>query len=205
MGSLSITPDEFLVFGPQCLAFDRAAADELRAHIIGDKSMSWVSETLRGLASHWDELETAVPVLKGSSGAEALADLEHWLSTGEFATVRFPLPNILLTPLVVILHLAQYQKQQNSSKTPKNISETLGLCTGLLSAAAVSCSENNEDLQRYGATSIRLAMVLGAVVDSNDVLLGPERRARSCSVAWTSSGMRNELNKILESFPEVCT
>lgn len=204
MGSLSITPDDYLVFGPQCLAFDRTAADELRAYLVGDTSMSWACETLRGLTSYWDELESNIPGLRGSSGVEALADLDFWLSTGDFRVVNFPLPNILLTPLVVVLHLAQYQKLRRSDTASRHISETLGLCTGLLSAAAVSCSETDEQLPRHGATAVRLAMLLGAVVDSNDVSLGPEKCAKSFSVAWTSNGMRSELDNILESFPEVC-
>lgn len=205
MGSLSIIPDEYLVFGPQCLAFDRTAASELRARLVGDKSMSWALETLRGLASYWAELESAVPALKDSNGEEALGDLNHWLSTGDFGVVDFPLPNILLTPLVVILHLAQYQQSRTSGKTSRHIKETLGLCTGLLSAAAVSCSESDEQLQQYGATAVRLAMLLGAVVDGNDVSLGPESRAKSYSVGWTSPGMRMDLRRILEAFPEVCS
>lgn len=205
MGSLSTTQDEFLVFGPQCLAFDRTAANELRAHLVGNKSMSWALETLRGLASYWTELESTIPGLKESHGEEAMGDLNHWLSTGEFGVVKFPLPNILLTPLVVILHLAQYQQLRNSSKISRHTKETLGLCTGLLSAAAVSCSDDDKQLQQNGATVVRLAMVLGAVVDGNDVSLGPEMRAKSYSVAWTSSGMKADLNRMLEVFPEVCS
>ncbi|KUI60245.1 Conidial yellow pigment biosynthesis polyketide synthase [Cytospora mali] len=202
MGSLGITSDEFLVFGPQCLTFDQTAADELRAHLISDKSMSWSHETLRGLASHWEELKSAVPELENSRGEEALGDLNHWLITGEFGVVNFPLPNILLTPLVVTLHLAQYQNLRSSNKISRHAMETLGLCTGLLSAAAVSCSENDEELQRHGAGVVRLAMLLGAVVDSKDASLGPEMRAKSYSVAWASPGMKIELSKILQAFPE---
>ncbi|ROW06285.1 hypothetical protein VPNG_08052 [Cytospora leucostoma] len=202
MGSFSITSDEFLVFGPQFLAFDRTAAADLRAHLLGDESMSWALQSLQGLASYWDKLESAIPELNESRGREALGNLNDWLNTGELGAVEFPLPNILLTPLVVILHLAQYQKLQSSTISSKHIRETLGLCTGLLSAAAISCSENEEQLQEHGAVAVRLAMLLGAIVDSKDASLGPEMRAKSFSVAWTASGMRTELRSILDAFPE---
>lgn len=205
MGSLSITSDEFLVFGPQCLAFDRTAADDLRAQLLEDESMSWGLQSLQGLASHWDTLQSSIPGLNDSRGKEALGELNNWLNTGEFGAVDFPLPNILLTPLVVILHLAQYQKLQCSTKDSKHIRETLGLCTGLLSAAAISCSENDEQLQESGAILVRLAMILGAIVDSKDASLGPEMRAKSLSVAWTTPSMRTELSSILNAFPEVCS
>ncbi|KAK7731068.1 Type I Iterative PKS [Cytospora paraplurivora] len=202
MGSLSITSDEFLVFGPQCLAFDRTAAADLRAHLLGDESMSWALQSLQGLASYWDKLESSIPELNECKGKEALGNLKNWINNGEFGALDFPLPNILLTPLVVVLHLAQYQKLQSSTIDSKHIRETLGLCTGLLSAAAISCSENEKQLQEYGAIVVRLAMLLGAIVDSKDASLEPGMRAKSFSVAWTTSGMRTELSSTLNTFPE---
>jgi hypothetical protein len=51
----------------------------------------------------------------------------------------------------------------------KNCTETLGLCTGLLSAVAVSSSVNKTQLHNYGAVAIRLAMTFGALVNTEDM------------------------------------
>ena len=111
--------------------------------------------------------------------------------------------NILLSPLVVAVQLTQYAKYQEGkdSREFSNI-ETLGFCTGLLSALAVSCSRNLEELEKYGAVAIRLAMLIGAVVDAQDAMSehGP---SGSIAASWTSPGAISDLAAVLKAFPDV--
>lgn len=57
-----------------------------------------------------------------------------------------------------------------------------GFCTGFLSAAAVACSNSDEDVCIFGAVVLRLAVCIGAYVDL-DSRFFPERDVLSgCSV-----------------------
>lgn len=47
--------------------------------------------------------------------------------------------------------------------------ETLGFCFGLLGALSVASASNRQDFQKYGATAVRLAMLIGALVDAREV------------------------------------
>lgn len=57
------------------------------------------------VASDWATLSMAFPRLQAVPGAKLLEDLDDWLVTSRSMQASFPLPNILLTPLVVITEL----------------------------------------------------------------------------------------------------
>lgn len=212
LGSASGT--KILLFGPQALAFDEESASQLRSTLLNSPGFSWVLETIAELPGYWDTLTETVPSLQHFPGAKLLENLNNWLRTGEFTQASFPLPNVLLTPLVVITHLVQYLKflefiqpespeSHNLHASFKNNAETLGLCSGLLSAAAVSCSMDQAELQHYGAVAVRLATLVGALVDAQDVLTDPQGGSKSFSVAWNSPESCVEMTEILKGFPEV--
>lgn len=67
--------------------------------------------------------------------------------------------------------------------------EALGLCTGILSAFAVASSKTLDDVQRYGAASVRLAMLSGALVDIEDDSHDAGHKATSFSVSWSASNL----------------
>src|SRR5687767_12556972 len=100
-----------LVFGPQALGFNANAAGELRSTLLNIPDLRWALDAIRGLPAYWDELSDAVPTLRHLPGATFLRDLSNWIvgAEGNLQT-PFPLPNIILTPLVVITHLSQYWK-----------------------------------------------------------------------------------------------
>lgn len=84
-------------------------------------------------------------------------------------------------------------------------SQTLGFCTGLLSAFAVSTSRNKNDLQRYSAVAVRLAMRVGAVVDSQEA---PRKRlghgkSQSFATAWRNEQEAEVVSQVVEGlFPD---
>jgi acyl transferase domain-containing protein/nucleoside-diphosphate-sugar epimerase/SAM-dependent methyltransferase/acyl carrier protein len=203
-----------LLFGPQALGLDAESASQLRQTVLSTPGLSWVLETITELPGHWESLAEAVPSLQPFPGAELLQDLANWLKTGHFSQASFPLPNVLLTPLVVVTHLAQYLKFleliQPDSPECRDLhasfqrdAETLGLCSGLLSAAALSCSTDQVQLQHYGAVAVRLAMMVGALVDAQDVSVDGQGGSKSFSVAWNSPESGVQMTEILKTFPEV--
>ena len=174
----------------------------------------WILDTVAGLPGHWIDVSENNPSIRVAHGTVVLQDLTDWLSTGKFSQASFPLPNILLTHLVVITHLVEYlgyldsiqpgsDNREDHHEVFKNDVETLGFCTGLLSALVVSSSANQVDLEQQGARVIRLAILFGAVVDARDNGAGPHEISKSFSLAWNSNETETELTRIVKSFPEV--
>jgi len=80
-----------------------------------------------------------------------------------------------------------------------NGKESLGFCTGLLSAFAVASAQNRKDFEKYGAVAIRLGMLVGMVVDAQ----GNTSPAKCLGVSWSSDKGTEELRRILDEFTEV--
>lgn len=203
-----------LLFGSQALTLDEASAHQLRSTLLNVPAFEWALDAIADLPRYWEPLRKAVPNLQHIPGEQLLEDFKFWVETGKFKEASFPLPNILLTPLVVITHLTQYEifleKNQPESPTShdflasaKDDVETLGLCTGLLSAAAVSCSEDLMQLHHYSAVAVRLAMIIGALTDAQDKSAGVDGASQSFSASWGSPEIGIEMERILKSFPDV--
>lgn len=202
------------MFGSQALALDEASTDRLRSTLLNTPVLKWALEAIVDLPRYWDDVCKAVPNLQHIPGAHLLEDLNSWIEIGKFTEASFPLPNILLTPLVVITHLTQYEMllEKDKRESPrshhlptsaKDDIETLGLCTGLLSAAAVSCAEDLLQLRHFSAVAVHLAMAVGALTDAQDKLAGDDGASKSFSATWTSPEIGVEMQKILKRFPDV--
>ncbi|KAI0117598.1 hypothetical protein F4776DRAFT_673079 [Hypoxylon sp. NC0597] len=204
-----------ILFGPQILSFKEESLEELRTTLSNGTSLHWILETVEDLPRCWNTITQNFPKLSALPGENLLADLNDWLKNGRYKTQGdFNLPNLVLTPLVVITQLAQYWRflklnhkvdaengDLQESIVQRN-TETLGFCTGLLSAFAVSCSSTEHDLKRYGAAAIRLAMLIGAHVDAQDASDDVHGRAISYTLAWASDEQGAEMRRIFDEYPE---
>ena len=202
-----------LLFGPLALSsFDQHAFAELRKTLVRSKQHAWVLHTLADLPRLVDAAPAGVN--GGASSLAPIRDLANALHTGQPLLTPFPLPNALLVPLTVVSQLIQYASYLERTSTDlgdgidpfttprRNHREAAGLCTGLLSAMAVSCADSREDFQRQGAVAIRLAWLVGAFVDAQDAL--PENGpSRSFSVAWQSPADEEAMLRMVERSPEV--
>jgi Starter unit:ACP transacylase in aflatoxin biosynthesis len=197
-----------LIFGSQDLDINETSAKNLRATLLETPSLQWILDTLTKLPQHWQTISETNSVLRDFPGQKHLEGLIGWLRKGIF-TDESPLPNIIVTPLVVITHLVQYSafvKQLHPGIAPddslqtalKLPAETIGLCTGLLSSAAVASSATLAQLETYGAVAIRMAMAIGALVDATDT-----DPWKSVVVGWVSSDAGEKLARVLKDFPKV--
>ena len=202
-----------LLFGPQALSFQEGSFHQLRSTIINDTENSWILDIVAELPSYFRTFSDSFPQLKASSGIQLLDNLNDWFKTGHIPSATKNLPNTLLSPLVVLTQLTQYsQYLQLAQVEPGNgqdlyashsrPTETVGFCTGLLSALAVSCANNRSEFQLYGAVAVRLAALIGAVVDSQDAQ-GQYGESKSFATAWNSRDAKEEMVRILQQFPEV--
>ncbi|KAF3390904.1 Iterative polyketide synthase afoE [Talaromyces pinophilus] len=202
MRSLAQEGNKLLVFGPQALS---ANANDFRALQSTVKQQTWIAATIKDLPNIWDDFVKAFPKYNVVPGEALLQNLIKWAETGDidFGAIN-RLTNIILSPLVIITHITEYLKYLDTGAQKPNqasATETLGFCMGFLSALAVSVSKQSEDIERYGSTAIRLAMLIGGIVDAQDALdiQGP---SKSLATAWNSPQAAEELKQILGCFPE---
>ncbi|GAQ08086.1 hypothetical protein ALT_5407 [Aspergillus lentulus] len=205
-------PKVFL-FGPQALALDAKFFHQLRLSLHADQHAKWALSIVSELLQVWEILIQKVPKLQHLNGAQLLRDLNQGLQTGEISPSLFPLPNILLSPLVVIAQLTQYVNLLTATlpnlgetdEFPASVTETaetLGLCTGILSAFAVSSSSSLAQLYKNGAVAVRLAMLAGALVDAEQISSDSDRLATSVSVSWNGVESSATLSRVLKECPE---
>ncbi|GAW13921.1 hypothetical protein ANO14919_033130 [Xylariales sp. No.14919] len=201
---------DVLVFGPQFLSFTADSLAQLRSDCLDLPYLQeWVIQTLEELPHHWISIATEFSSLENLPGQQQLEDLVECIRSGKRLKTPFPLPNLVLCPLVVILQLTQYlrykqtiQSQHNGIWPMAREVECVGFCTGLLSALAVACSTTQQEVEHYGAAAVRIAMLIGAAVDAENSLSEPGSKSVSFSVAWQTRDGRAELDRIIGGFPE---
>ncbi|KAF5016895.1 hypothetical protein F66182_11278, partial [Fusarium sp. NRRL 66182] len=202
-----------LVFGPQALNFDIVAFQKLRTQLNEEAQHRWTLDVVRELPSLWETASKKISLFQNEDGKQQLEELSAALDNGELPLSSFPLSNILLNPLVVIAQLTQYQDFLNAAfpelketdKFPASLAsniETLGLCTGTLGAFAVASSSTLQELSINGKTAVRLAMLLGALVDTEESSPTSDGKLLSFSVSWISVKSDDVLTSILQEFDE---
>ncbi|GJN86551.1 type I iterative polyketide synthase [Purpureocillium lilacinum] len=210
--SRSLAGPAVLLFGPLALSFDSTQLAKLRATVVGDSQLAWIPQTLGQLPRLWNNITATLPELEDDTGHVKLSNLAEFFTSEQHSelNITYPLPNKLLIPLVVISHLTQYAafiEQINPEVDGRidpfdggilNGKESLGFCTGLLSAFAVASAQNRKDFEKYGAVAIRLGMLVGMVVDAQ----GNTSPAKCLGVSWSSDKGTEELRRILDEFTE---
>lgn len=212
-GSSAARARTVLLFGPQALSFQEDSLDFLREQISNSPSNAWVKAAVAELPQYATCYTTRIKRLQKSHVVENVQELAELLQPGRDSPARANLPNSILTSLVVLHHLAQFTKfieadgtcatklssDEWLSKLKKT--ETVGFCSGQLSAAVVSSARNHIDFQVLGAVALRLAVLIGALVDAVDAepLLG---RSKSFSLLWNTPEQKQELDNVLASEPE---
>jgi hypothetical protein len=195
-----------LVFGPQALSLNAAASRALQSTIMQISNKEWICNAIADLPSCWEAFVEEFPKYQVLQGAQTLTKLTKWLKTGNLEHQLPHLPNIILSPLVIITHITEYLKYLDAaspeSRPQESSTEILGFCMGFLSALAVAISKDRREIEAYGATVIRLAMLIGGVVDAQG-MLDSQGLSKSFATAWTSSEAAAEMDRILKGFPEV--
>ncbi|KAE8141612.1 hypothetical protein BDV38DRAFT_278966 [Aspergillus pseudotamarii] len=216
-------PSTTFIFGPHIGTFTKQSMDKHVRPISQGPHREWILEAIAGLPDYWEALTEKMPEVGAAiSGHKQLGDLDSWFRQGQ--TDMSPdsqLPNIIITPLVVLIQLTQYWQyleltqdtsaggdlhanlvcQQQKQSQNVNKFETLGFCGGMLGAIAVASAHNRQGLEKYGAVAVRLAMLLGALADARNVWdsnrgKGP---ATSFAVAWISPKQGEDVRRIIEA------
>lgn len=210
-----------LLFGPQLCSIDHESLLQTRQRLIEAQRSRWLLETIHELPTHWHTLCARFPSINPVTTASQLEHLSLFFKTGAIHPSLDQLPNAILTPMVVLCQLLQYEQYALHHFSAGDIAvgdfvaalgreavEAVGFCTGLLSAFAVASSASQTELQHYGAAAIRIAMLIGALVDEREAPSGGEahRGPSQClSVMWNSPQSGALVEDIVEQFSEVST
>lgn len=200
----SNTVKTLLVFDAQLTGISQKTLQKLRSSLLNTEKHAWLRDIVAGLPRFWETASVAAPEVQDERVTVLLNNLNAWLRQGD--PISFPLPNVLLTPITVIVELVQfvdYLGEENLPWPSPGIHETVGFCTGLLSAFVASLSANVEDLKKRGAAAVRLALLIGAVVDQQNQCDSETSIWGSFSVGWSSQEQKNGLDQFLDRAHEV--
>ncbi|KAK3381180.1 polyketide synthase [Podospora didyma] len=164
------TQQQLLLFGPQALSFGAESLQTLRQVLREADDCKWMLDVVSELPARWNELAKQFPKLDKIPGQQLLNDLKRWFQGDDWDKASSQLPNILLTPLVVLTQLTQFSRYLLSEAHGGGIDdlfkalakrhvETVGLCTGLLSASAVSSASDAATFQKYGAVAAYISVL----------------------------------------------
>lgn len=214
MGSLP-APPSLLVFGPQTELPSQQDLAGLRQELIQNPALSSLKLAVEDLLRFWHTLTDFDPDLCQVPGTEYLSHFQHWiLEGGAFPHHLTRNPNVYALPVTVILQITQYIRYLSGLgvKNPhRHVLNGLldggahGFCVGLLSALAVSSSQTEADVATVAATSMRLAVCIGAYVDK-DGRSGELPHPTACvAVRWSNDHAdgKNEIIALVRTYQDV--
>ncbi|KAL4915049.1 hypothetical protein BDW62DRAFT_204027 [Aspergillus aurantiobrunneus] len=201
------------LFGTVTAAHSVDCIRDLKRYLDRRPHLKWMRDAVSELPDYWDYLITHLPSIDSAfAGRQLLGDFGRWLRQGvnpeEESTA---LRNTVLLPLVILVGLAEFWEHAQSTHPDADdplqqllaqlqadqagSAESLGLCAGMLTAYAVASSRTRADFEKYGAVAIRLAMMVGAVLDAQDAWHGP---AKSYVASWRTQEQGEQLKRSIE-------
>lgn len=201
-------PPSLIVCGPQAGWPTREELSSLKESLLHDPQLRSLLQAILELPKLWPSLIQTLPELRTTKGLQLLDALSDW-TQGEdnFERDSVP-PNIISTPLTVIIQIVQYfQLLRNLECTHAELLGSVrsggiqGFCTGFLAATALVCSKDEQEVNVFGAVALRLAVCIGASVDLN----GAEpTQATGCFAArWKTESGRADIDSVLKEYPDV--
>ena len=199
-----------IAFGSQTTWRSNKYLFQLRAALLLEPRLRTFLVAIKELSRLWQDLIAHDPRLTAVPGQAWLDDLVEWVNHGELLSKSGLPPNVLTIPFTIIIHIIQYFHyieglQIKHADVIKNV-ETAGIqgfCTGILTAIAVACSEDEEDINVFGVVALKLALCIGAYVDLDGAFANEVNETTSIAVRWRSEGGHDSILQTLRSYPEV--
>ncbi|KAJ5309200.1 hypothetical protein N7508_004579 [Penicillium antarcticum] len=197
--------------------------DKLVQPISQSPQREWILDTLADLPEYYEALTAKIPKLaRDVDGFQSLAELDSWIRHGANSLSKDDtnLPSIMVGPLVVLIQLTQYwryleQTNVNSTQVtdlqadlvaqhPSQAGakvEILGFCAGLLAALAVASAKSRQEFQEYGAVAVRLAMLIGGLIDAQEAWDKGSGKGSSASyaIAWRGQKQEDDMTRIIDN------
>ncbi|CAI7652979.1 unnamed protein product [Penicillium glandicola] len=217
----SSSESKIFLFGPHVGVLTRQSMDKLVQPMSQSPQREWILDTVAELPEYWDALTAKIPkVARDVDGSQSLAELDSWIRHGaaSLSPDDSNLPSIMAGPLVVLIQLTQYWRYLEQTR-PDNTQaadlqadlvalhqsqagakvEILGFCAGLLAALGVASAKNRQEFQQYGAVAVRLAMLIGGLIDAQEAWDKGSGKGSSASyaIAWRGEKQENDMNRII--------
>ena len=162
------------VFGPQSKQPRADYLQLLRAYICDKEELAPFVQAIRKLPDLWSLYSNHnSDLLALSHGSRDLLLLSEWIETGASESISKPISGVLSLPLLLIVQVGQYFQFLQTHGinhidlilAVQNGAGVQGYCTGLLMAAAVACSADENELVQNCCRALRLAVGVGAYSD----------------------------------------
>ena len=207
----ALTTASLVFFGPQSTNLPEGRLLEIRNFIRANSSLTFLVDAARELPSLWLTLEQACPHLSKLPEAD-LNQLYQVLESGTLPNVKVP-SNTLLAPLTVVSQVVDFLclgKEADVTTFPASfqagsgLGNVQGFCVGFLAAAAVACSRDRTDFQRYSTVALLLAVCIGSIVDRDEETRPTlHDRSSSFAVRWKTELEQAHFERTLSSYPSV--
>ena len=199
-----------IAFGSQTTWPSSEYLFQLRAALLLEPRLKTFLLATKELPRLWQDLIAHDPRLTAVPGQAWLDDLVEWVNHGDLQTKSGSPPNVLTMPFTIIIHIIQYFHYLDSVQTShaevlKNVETggVQGFCTGILTAIAVACSKNEEDINAFGVVALKLALCIGAYVDLDGNFANEVNATTSIAVRWRSEAGHDSILETLKGYPEV--
>ncbi|KAF2019467.1 putative polyketide synthase [Aaosphaeria arxii CBS 175.79] len=206
--------------GPQT---KKTLAKEAR-QILDGANAKWILDALASMPQYWDAMVQKIPEMTGTmDGAKLLAHLESWLRLGDQSEDQIEpdqeIPDIWIGFMMIAIQLDQYWrylefrfdgeagqpiddlqaevvKVAGSGKI-----ETVGFCAGMIAAVAVASSHNRQEFERFGATALRIGVMMAALVGATEEWSKSKGKGGSVSLAtaWRTTKQGADMARIVST------
>ncbi|TGO11946.1 hypothetical protein BTUL_0098g00320 [Botrytis tulipae] len=203
-----------LVFGPQTNSFDAAHLSAVRNSLVSNKRLKPFYNAITELSDFLPTLLAHDSSLQKLPAVEYCTFLIQWLETGSLVPepMNRDLPNMVCTPLTVIIHVVQFFNYLETHYGPVHAYDNFlasatpigaqGFCIGFLTAAAVTCASDEDTLVKLCSNALRLALCIGAYVDL-DQSNARENLTTAVMVSWSEKNKPvYDVYEFLKDFPE---
>ncbi|KAL4944975.1 hypothetical protein BDV06DRAFT_219781 [Aspergillus oleicola] len=219
------TIPSLILCGPQTIPPTAESLEQLAAYLEQSSELKPLLEAALDLPTLLEALKRRDPRLPTFPDAPWVG-MTKWLSpSGSKSPLIVPesLPNTILAPLTVILHIVEYLQYLDSLRLDDAhayIRDTVaaarkdntnvmfqGLCIGSLTAMALGVSSTREEIGSNAVIAMRLAMCVGAYVDSErpDMTAGGSKITSDVvciTTRWDADCSREQVEDVLRRYPE---
>jgi hypothetical protein len=165
------------IFCPQSKAPTTEYLNQLHQFLTQEPHLQPFVQDILKLEDTWAVLADAREDIAAlPQGPEYCQGLCKWIKTGESSQIANALSGILSLPLLVIIQLGQYLQYLDVCGLRHadfllqlgKAGGIQGYCGGLLPALAIACAKDEEEVVKYAANSMRIAMAIGAYGELGD-------------------------------------
>lgn len=201
-----------LLCGPQTNLPSAKYLGRIRQSLLSQARLRDFLAAIDDLPRIWGLLLEHQPQLSSVPGLECIDAIRKWLSEGVPLNPPREALNVFYTPLTVVFQIVEYMtyvERNREGITHSSILEAAksagiqGFCTGFLTAVALSLSEDEEDISRFGGIALRLALCIGAFVDLAGPFARPPLETSCLSVRLRDPEKKNLVEEIIAKYPDV--